>query len=192
MKCVKFLLPLMLAMAVACGKESGDVASGNLPHYIFTITEDDITADKSVDEATVKKDVYGYGWKWKSTNEINRDGTVCGEDYYKDMDGGSPVSYYFGGGSLVSFFFSDAHCGQCCKHQGIAFKDSAIYVQGLFGVVSQFTLKVLELDGDTMTCIEYLGVRNDGKVYGLSVFRKMTEKELNSMKDSCDIFIDAD
>lgn len=48
----------------------------------------------------------GCGWKWVAGKTI-KDGKVTGEDYYRHVTGGGPVSYYFHEGICTEYYTSD-------------------------------------------------------------------------------------
>ena len=64
--------------------------------------------------ADIKSELFGYGWQWMQTNEIDTTGYAMNKDYYTNLDGVSPTEYYFtSGSSLTKYFFADAIPANC-------------------------------------------------------------------------------
>lgn len=160
------------------------------PYYLNTPT---LSQEMQRD---VQNEAIGYGWKWMQTFEIRDDGFVNPEDYYKDMIGVSPTSYYLKSDKeLVRYFLSDAIPAMAFLNQGFT-------MDAKTGIMSDdnnpsgilpwsFYLRIwsiYKLSGRWyIDTIEPLGSRNDGTgqthtVWGYSHYYRMSEAELKQMQ----------
>lgn len=160
------------------------------PYYLNTPT---LSQEMQRD---VQNEAIGYGWKWMQTFEIRDDGFVNPEDYYKDMIGVSPTSYYLKSDKeLVRYFWSDAIPAMAFLNQGFT-------MDAKTGIMSDdnnpsgilpwsFYLRIwsiYKLSGRWyIDTIEPLGSRNDGTgqthtVWGYSHYYRMSEAELKQMQ----------
>ena len=161
-----------------------------IPNYLNTPT---LSQEMQRD---VQNEAIGYGWKWMQTFEIRDDGFVNPEDYYKDMIGVSPTSYYLKSDKeLVRYFWSDAIPAMAFLNQGFT-------MDAKTGIMSDdnnpsgilpwsFYLRIwsiYKLSGRWyIDTIEPLGSRNDGTgqthtVWGYSHYYRMSEAELKQMQ----------
>lgn len=161
-----------------------------IPYYLNTPT---LSQEMQRD---VQNEAIGYGWKWMQTFEIRDDGFVNPEDYYKDMIGVSPTSYYLKSDKeLVRYFWSDAIPAMAFLNQGFT-------MDAKTGIMSDdnnpsgilpwsFYLRIwsiYKLSGRWyIDTIEPLGSRNDGTgqthiVWGYSHYYRMSEAELKQMQ----------
>lgn len=143
-------------------------------------------------QQNVRNEVIGYGWKWMQTFEIQDNGFVKSEDFYKGMFGMSPKSYYIKSEKeLVKYFYSDAIPAMASLSQGFTIdmetgvlsdgnNPSGIYPWTFYlGIWS-----VYQLSGRWyMDTIEPLGRQADGNeklktVWGYSHYYRMSESEL--------------
>lgn len=144
----------------------------------------------------VQNEAIGHGWKWMQTFEIRDDGFVEPEDYYKEMIGPSPVSYYIKSeNELVRYFYSDAIPAHAYLSQGFTMDVAT-------GILSDgnnpsgilpWTLylriwSIYKLSGRWyMDTIEPLGMRSDENgelktVWGYAHYYRMSKAELKQMQ----------
>lgn len=123
--------------------------------------------------------VVGQAWKHVSTYEILQDGSLSKDEYYKDMEGGSPVHYYFRTSDQLYQFMSYPPFGTSITHE------SYVYAQNMVVTTHQHShFQILHLDNRFMRIRRYLGYRDDvGDHYGYTTLKKMTRDELQRRWD---------
>lgn len=143
----------------------------------------------------LKKEFVGYGWKWMQTHEIEEYGFVCPENYYGEIIGPSPQSYYIASDTeLVTFFHSDAVNDDICSYSVYQMNPkTGLMTAGMlsaYGYPWSIYMRVWSiymLSGKWyMSCVEPLCTRTtDSKelkvVWGTSQYVRMTDAELREM-----------
>lgn len=148
-----------------------------------------------LDEAmlqTIRREFFGYGWKWMQTNEIDSAGCVIGKDYYLQLLGASPTSYYLQSDSVLQGYLISDAVGKYAFWEGrcrfdpsvgdLAGKNSSSDDDDAFIYFRIWS--VYQLNGKWyMLCVMPLSVRNDGhgryrQVWGASQYVRMSDTEL--------------
>ncbi|MFA6717918.1 MAG: hypothetical protein WCS15_02440 [Prevotella sp.] len=132
----------------------------------------------------------GYGWKNYGTWEIDENGKRLTNEYYSEMLGVSPTYYYFDNDTkLTTYFHSDAEAGTVKKND-ISYSFNERY-NGLSRTVLLLDSdEYLQITGWTQgnqpsfCIVRSLGVRNNRKIYGVSIYVQMTDKELSDLQIS--------
>lgn len=130
-----------------------------------------------ISQAEFEEKVVGNAWMHVSTHEIGRDGKCLKEEYYENIEGAGPTTYFFeNSNTLTSYYYANAIPAS-------GFRTSAYnYEAGANRVTTTGTtarLQLLSTNGKRMEVIEYLAVRDGGtEVYGYSIYRKMSQEEL--------------
>jgi len=145
------------------------------------------------DAEGVKKALVGKGWKHVESHEIQANGKPKTVDYYEDMMGVSPYHYYFDTDStLTEYTFSDAIPGNVKHHQNWAYHSD----YDVIDVYSQVPttepsciIQIIFFSENSMWLTQNIGSRaNDNgsstRVYVLSHYEKMTDKELQDYQTS--------
>lgn len=143
----------------------------------------------------MQKEFVGYGWKWMQTNEIMENGHVCPKEYYEDMIGMSPSSYYVESDKkLVSFFYSDAKNKLVYKSYDCQMDTkTGMVTTGIFSSagypwsIYMRVWSIYELSGKWyMSCVEPLAIKTtdfgNTIVWGTSQYVRMTDAELQDMQ----------
>lgn len=192
---LKVVLPVLLFIPfiTSCNNAPGrslyeeweDVMDIGTP---FRIDKDGhYTGITSISKENMIKTLAGYGWLCYDTWEINPDGRRQKESYWKERFGGSSTQYYFNAdGTVREFFISDAfpNGGRFYKDETWEWKDYSDSLQRyseriILGNNEDDYLQIIGWSRDVFCAIQYLGVRSLGeKVYGISLYRRMTNKEL--------------
>lgn len=132
----------------------------------------------SISKASFEKSVVGYGWKYVSTQEIGANGECLKGEYYADRIGASPHQYYFENSSTIKYY---VHMDAYPAFGFLTYTYD--YLENVNKVVTYGStkLQILSVEGDMLRAVEYMAVRSDGeKVYGLSVYKRMSEQELKN------------
>lgn len=194
---LKSVIPalLFLPLMTSCNNNSGDSLyddwenvldnHGGMPYefdkdgHCFGVT--------SIGKENMEKTLVGYGWKCYDTWEINADGTRQKQSYWKDRIGGSPTQYYFNAdGTAREYFNSDAYPdGRLYRETQWKWIEDDSHGRDdnkriVFGNYADDYLQITGWSKYAFCAIQYLGVRSDGyKVYGVSLYQRMTDKELD-------------
>lgn len=201
-----FIMMAVLALATSCNSDDDGIIciepgpmfqfeEGGTPYRTNMPT---IPADL---QATMKKELIGYGWKWMQTNEIYDNGYVEPTDYYQDMYGQSPVSYYFESDSQITCFFHDDAINKDVHCTGPYIFDFATG-KVIYGTTDpeyswQFPMwmrvwTVYEVSGKWyMSCVSEVARRHiEGDkfkaVWAVSHYQRMTDSELKKMQKKHD------
>lgn len=164
-------LLLVLLVCSSCGDDD------EFPTFKFN--EDGICYFPSVSiisKASFEETVVGYGWKHVSTHEIGENGECLKKEYYADLDGAAPSSYYFEtAASLKTYMYVDAYPANGFRTSAYEYMDAnRVVVNNQHAI-----LQILSVDKDVLKAVEYLAVRADGKkVYGYVTYKRVTEQEL--------------
>lgn len=125
--------------------------------------------------------VAGYGWTYVSTYEIKENGECIRQDYYEDLIGGGPTTYYFENrSSLKQYFYAGFIPAWGFITTGYTFEDgNRIVANG-----GNMLMQIISADSKTMKMVEYLGVSAGGKkIYGYSTYRRMSSDELKKVQE---------
>lgn len=145
----------------------------------------------------LKAEFVGYGWKWMQTHEVQEDGRVVPKEYYEDMIGPSPQSYYIASDTeVVTFFHSDVVNEDICSYSRYQMNNkTGLMTAGMlsaYGYPWSIYMRVWSIymvSGKWyMSCVEPLCTRTtDTKemkvVWGTSQYVRMTADELRQMKE---------
>lgn len=143
----------------------------------------------------VQKEAIGYGWKWMLTFEIQDDGFVKSEDFYKSMFGASPTSYYIKSDrDLVRYFWSDAIGGPTYRAQRFSINTKTGVLTDEDNQSDPWTTilriwSIYKVNGRWyMDTVEPLCIRSDKNgeyklVWGWSHYYRMSKDELRAMQD---------
>lgn len=186
---VSFFIPFM----VSCNDDSGNSLYDDWENVLdnngarFIMDKDGHWLGKTTQgKEDMMKTLVGYGWQCYDTWEINPDGRRQKQSYWKDLIGVSPVQYYFNlNGTVRKYFISDAFSngGHVYRDETWEYKDYDAIKRSteriIFGNNEDDYLQVIGWSRDVFCAIQYLGVRSQGqKVYGVSLYRRMTDKQL--------------
>lgn len=130
-----------------------------------------------ISQAEFEEKVVGNAWQHVSTHEIGRDGKCLPVEYYEEMCGGGPTTYFFeNSNTLTSYYYADAIPASGFRTSAYNYEAGA---NRITTTGSTAILQLLSTDGKRMEVIKYLGVRGDGtEVYGYAIYRKMSQEEL--------------
>lgn len=174
-----FFLLMLIPMFAACNQSGLNPEFSEL-EYILEHSE-----EMTVSEQSFHSVVDGYGWKWNSTNEILEDGSLSRTGYYDNLIGVAPSYFYFEPESFTRFCYMDYIPGDCFYENSYEYVQSEIWQYNMSG--KSRLMKVLSVDRSIIVCIEYLGVRATKNglrdVSGLSVYSRMTDEELSSVRN---------
>ena len=145
----------------------------------------------SIGEANFKANLVGHGWKHYATWEISQDGKRMSNEYYGNMYGVSPHSFYFGSdGTVTRYYVSDAEAmAKKCVTEKYTFNDEAtslfhsslMFDDGSYMQIVGWTMGQIA----SFCVIEPLGVTSAGKtIYGVSIYEKMTDAELKDFQSN--------
>lgn len=148
---------------------------------------------KPLTAAEIASKVTGYGWETVGTYEVEDNGRLSTTDYWEGIYGGSATNYWFESSSkLTSYFYMDALPADCFRNltwsydaqKGFIMRNGTTYATE--DMTSQYmqVLKIDESHGKTlMYTMQKLGYNSDDKaLFGMVVYRRMTDKELDEMK----------
>lgn len=209
-----FLIALAFVAALTLGScdktENGDGDKNEFDKKLFaqkyTIDADGfcvLEGQKPLTAAEIASSVTGYGWKTVGTYEVEDNGHLSKTDYWQDRVGGSPTDYWFESSSnLTSYFSVDAVPASCYRNltwsydaqKGFIMYDTSNSTAS--DLTSQYmqVLKIGESHGKTlMYTMQKLGYLSDGtNRFGMIVYQRMTDKELDDMKRNYTYDIDKD
>lgn len=204
-----FLLCLSLGWATSCSESDNETDENTLhpiePPYepMFQFDEQGIpyrlnSPTLSLEmQRDVQNEALGHGWKWMQTFEIQDNGFVKSEDFYKEMIGPSPTSYYIKSDKeLVRYFLSDANHATAFHTQAFTMDTKAGVLSdgnSSSGITPQSFLfriwGIYKLNRRWyMDTIEPLGTRLDENgvsktVWGYSHYFRMSDDELRQMQN---------
>ncbi|MEY8487464.1 hypothetical protein [uncultured Parabacteroides sp.] len=178
--CISF----MMCLLVACS--DSDFFKEEFEEIKFEQEEDgewSLSDAKPVTKAEFEKNLVGNGWKWVATREIDVNGKCSENDYYEDLIGIGPSKYYFGKDTYTEFFYFDAEPANCYREQTYTYEEKDNTIQG--STYPFPFMKILSLDSNTLKVIEFMAFRggeNFTKIYGCSIYTKMTDEELEKCR----------
>lgn len=141
----------------------------------------------SISEDNFKKYIVGHGWKCYDTWAINVDGTRNSTSYWKNMYGVSPHDFYFDKDGTVKIYSipNNPNIGKIYRKGTWRWladsneEETHLYNCVLLGTNLDNYLQIIAGDVRAFCAVELLGVGNNGqKYYGVSIYRRMTGKEL--------------
>ena len=145
----------------------------------------DLQKIPTITKETFKRQIVGKGWKHEFTQEMNANGTIAQESYYKGLIGISPIDFYFTENDVTSFTHSNA-LNEFVKTKEIFSYDEAT---NTIQTASSKTMpnRIFCCKENQLILIQFLGYKNNGKGnlsghYGISRYRKMTAQELEEMQ----------
>lgn len=144
-----------------------------------------------IGEENFKKMFIGHGWKNYGTWEIDENGKRQSTEYYSNIYGVSPTYYYFDNDSqLTTYYHSDADAG-AVKKNVIPYSFNNRYNGTSRTVLLLNTDRYIQITGwtlgnlPTFCMVHSLGlVRNNRKIYGVSLYVQMTDKEFSDLQNS--------
>lgn len=171
----------------------------NLFNQTYTVNDEGccvLKGRKPIAAEEIQSKVKGYGWESIATYEVQENGKLSKEEFWKDRFGGSPTHFGFETSQQAfSYFYSDALPAFCFSRVSWTYDMDKGFI--LFGSNKQTTdsryMQILKLDesnGKTlMYTIQKLGATSDGSngyksIYGMIVYKRMTETDLEMMKKS--------
>lgn len=147
-----------------------------VPYYVFNSAEE------------IQKYLVGNGWKHEASFAIKEDGSVEQKPYYEEMDGVSPINYYFNdANTFTEFFHSDAEAGKLVSktHKWAYLEnETVISIDPLISATPvPHIMQILAAKERTMTVVQLIGFRGQDvkPLYAVSIYGKMTAKELNEI-----------
>ena len=204
----KFLLVALTAACTvvfgSCDKsEVLSVGSCKLDMNLFgqTYTVDDegccvLKGSKPIAAEEIQSKVEGYGWECIATYEVLANGKLSQEEYWKDRDGGGPTHFWFETSEQAfRYFFSDALPAFCFRRVSWSYDaDNGFILLGDNKLTTENRyMQILKLDESDSKTLMYAmqksGVRSGGgngykSVYGMYVYERMTETDLEMMRKS--------
>lgn len=179
----------------------------DMSFFAQTYTIDDegccvLKGAESITNDDVQSKVVNYGWESIATYEVQANGKLSKEEYWKDMIGGGPTHYWFESSQqLVQYFYSDALPAFCFNRVSWSYDATKGFIlcgnnKLAMGNRYKQILKLEESDGKTlMYTIQEIGMRSDGEdgykpVYAMIVYKRMTDYELKKMKESYNYDLD--
>lgn len=172
----------------------------NLFSKTYTIDEEGCCVLKGVSpiaKDVVLSKVVGYGWQSIGTYEIQDNGKLSKNEYWKDRIGGGPTHYCFESSQqLVQYYYVDAKPAWCFQRMSWSYDPTNGFI--LCGKEDKLDIKeryrqILKLEESGGTILMYTlqkkGVKNDGKggyepFYAMIVYKRMTDEDLKKMKES--------
>ena len=186
------LLLLTLFVMTACGDD-------DVPAFVFdrygNCTATSVTP---LSQKDFNLQVVGSGWKHLSTYEIDTNGNPTGKEYYEERIGVSPTDYYFESTtSLKAYLFADAIPASGYKTYSYRYNEEGNTLGSADSTKSLSLLQIVNLRGDLMKVLVYLGQRSVGGgtmryVYGYSTYQRMTEKELTNCQETHPVNFDGE
>lgn len=139
----------------------------------------------------VKNTIAGSGWKCYDSWEIDENGYRQKESYWENQVGGSPTQFYFGqDGTVREYFVRDAFpFGPFYKDLKWSWYDDKSSTTDrsriIIGNSKDDYLQIIGWSGSVFCTIQNLSVSGNGsRNYGVSLYRKMTDKELKDYNDT--------
>ncbi|MDO4163550.1 MAG: hypothetical protein Q4D56_04080 [Bacteroides sp.] len=131
------------------------------------------------------RSVVGAGWKHIVTHRLYSDGTTDSENFYEEMVGMNPTSYYYKDDhTCILYFLVDAVPAACYAVRDYQYEEDSNWIF----VGEQKEAQIIELEGDDMWVLQTLGVTSDDeKIYGLSYYCRMTDQELKTYQETYNI-----
>ncbi|MBE6213081.1 MAG: hypothetical protein E7131_00170 [Rikenellaceae bacterium] len=189
-----FLALLAVVAMVACEDKSTPQTPPNEPEtevatkYNLTFNSEGECYSQSfegISEDVFTAEIKNYGWKQIDLHEIFDNGNIEVANFWEGRDGGGSYNFYINETVLTQYTSSSAYPpgedkGYC--NYDYAFEDSAIRIKD--NTILMFRL--LELDDDTMVCIEYIGTNAlfTKNIYGLGTYKRMTPEELEKVQQT--------
>ena len=157
----------------------------NLFNQTYTVNDEGccvLKGRKPIAAEEIQSKVKGYGWESIATYEVQENGKLSKEEFWKDRFGGSPTHFWFETSQQAfSYFYSDALPAFCFSRVSWTYDMDKGFI--LFGSNKQTTdsryMQILKLDesnGKTlMYTIQKLGATSDGSngyksIYGMIVY----------------------
>ena len=181
----KLLLATLAASLLlgACSKDDDEL--------VFQILDDTRPVPYKYDKLSAsefKKLFIGYGWKEAETHEINLDGTINKEDYWKDMVGGGPYTYEFTDTVIIDYLFADAIPANISVPYAYTYDEttnSVYYTNGGY-----FWFSIVHVSSMEVTIIKRAGVKAESysnklrPVYHYVTLKRLTDSELEQVRNS--------
>lgn len=161
-------------------------------------------ADKYTEEE-IRKEVVGYGWKVVGTYEVQKDGRLSRQDYWKDMIGGGPTDYWFETEKQMVCFYRNYDTTQKYNkkewsydaNRGFVWRDSKYSNQTPDEKYMQ-VINIYTHDSNAyMYTMQRIAVQaTEGNkltpVFAMVVYQRMTDSELKKMKTDAQYDADKD
>lgn len=140
---------------------------------------------EGISEEVFTAEIKNYGWKQVDLHKILDNGNIEVTNYWNNRDGGGSYNFCIDDTSLTQYTSSSAYPPGEDKGYVVyeySFENSIIRVKD--NSIPMFRL--LELDDDTMVCIEYIGKNAlfTKNIYGLGTYKRMTPEELEKVQQT--------
>lgn len=161
----------------------------------FLFDENGVCYSKNVQHITAAQFqhiVEGYGWQEVSTHEIYSNGKMEKKDYWSYMVGGSSRTMeVLKDGKLKEYYsFMPGQSGYHLRSYFFDEESNRLHIQNNF---STRYIQVLSAGKTQFTVIQEYGICSDGsKVYVYSVYRRMTDEQLQHYHDRYTTNLDAE
>lgn len=213
-KFLSFVLTIACSVLLGSCEKSEDglsVEDCKLDMSLFsqTYTIDDegccvLNGAKPITSGELQSEVVNYGWESIATYEVQDNGKLSKEEFWKERYGGSPTHYWFESSQqLVQYFYMDAQPAFCFRHVSWSYDATKGFI--LCGNDNLATaeryeqiLKLGESNGRTlMYTMSKIATISDGDngrkpVYAMIVYKRLTDYELQKMKESYNYDLDVD
>ena len=210
-KFLSFVLTIACSILLgSCEKAEGlSVENCKLDMSLFsqTYTIDDegccvLKGAKPITSGEVQSEVVNYGWESIATYEVQSNGKLSQEEYWKDRFGGSPTNYWFESSQqLVQYFYMDSKPAFCFRHVSWSYDAAKGFIlsgNDKLATADRYEqiLKLGESNGRTlMYTMSKIAITSDGNngnkpVYAMIVYKRLTDYELKKMKESYNYDLD--
>ena len=199
---------LALVSIMACGNDE-DMSMNNDDSELSSLTMSEVLSSiKFVPDDSIgfvpeggltlfsnknfKRYIQGYGWKNVGSYEINTDGTLAKEDFFKGLSGGGPSHYYFGEGQMREFiattawvegFFYEDNAYQYAEEQRNCI--FAQYEEAPIKVVPLFRILYYNDEAKEMAILRIGGRAADGPAkifYMVQFYQRMSKERLEEIR----------
>lgn len=190
------------------GKEDPFVICPSPFDKTFTLDDDGCCILKDANKYTeeeIKEKVVGYGWKVVGTYEVQKDGRLSHQDYWKDMIGGGPIDCWFETESQMVDFYGNSDISQKYSKKawsydakrGFVWRGSKYSNQTPDEKYMQVTNIYTQGNGTYMYTMQRIAVQATSSnkltpVFAMVVYQRMTDSELKKMKTDAQYDADKD
>lgn len=216
-----YYLSVLMALACVFTLPGCDTTNGNDDPFVICPDPGDSPFDKTYTmdgdgccilestnkytEEEIRKEVVGYGWKVVGTYEVQKDGRLSRQDYWKDMIGGGPTDYWFETESRLVGFHNHSDTAQKYNKtewyydakRGFVWRGSKYSNQTPDEKYMQ-VINIYASGSDAyMYTMQRIAVQvTDGNkltpVFAMVVYKRMTDSELKKMKTDAQYDADKD
>ncbi len=134
--------------------------------------------------------VVGSGWMHVSSYEVKADGSLEEQEYYAELCGAGPSTYYFKNDStLVQYFWADWYPADMYRESPMTYEPETgelwLSKWPNWKLDNHWEFIMLSVDEDTFTAYEWMGVRgNNENVISYSTYRRATDAELQRIQET--------